>query len=250
VSGNPHDVTRVVIGLLVLSTAISAPVATAQELRRTSFATSIEHEVARLARSDSGPVRQAPGDDAWLRVRQLRPGIDISIVMAGRGQASPRTLLRADESTLTLLNADAGGLPHDAAAVLHRVSAAHPAWFLRSGIGERIELDNTLTFTADGLYAGNRKLADRSALIEVVAQPEVDAVSVFERKGNAGAGTVGGILGGLVGFGIGYSMVAGNGREGQYWPLFSGPAIGAVAGAFTVSHLTSRRMAVVVYRRQ
>jgi hypothetical protein len=243
-------VIRDVIGLLVLSTAISAPVVTAQELRRTPFATSIEREAARLALTDSGSVRQAAGDDAWLRVRQLRPGIEISVAVAGRGQASPRTLLRADESTLTLLNADAAGLPRDTAAVLRRVAAAHPAWFLRSGIGERIELDNTLTFSADGLYAGNRKLADRSALIVGVAQPEVDAVSVFERKGNPGAGTVGGIIGGLVGFGIGYSMVAGSGREGQYWPLFSGPAIGAVAGALTLSHLTSRRPAVVVYRRQ
>ena len=86
-----------------------------------------------------------------------------------------RYFLQADDTTIPVLNVESPRLPWRAARAIRDLASTSPGQFerLRSPGFELQLADADLRLSSQGLYAGNRKLADFNQLVETLARDQV-----------------------------------------------------------------------------
>ena len=160
--------------------------------RTGAIASAITREAKRLAAAQpAGPQRH------WSRVRQLRPGSEITISLnAGPGLNGHFVI--ADASTLVMLTLAHPAMPERAKSLLLQVASMRAEDFTpRRGAF----IYKELRVGADGVFIADQRVADRDEIVRVIERSEIAQVSVpLEMRGSA-RGAIGGAA---AGFGLGF----------------------------------------------
>jgi len=176
------------------------------------------------------PAAAGQSDDAgWTGVRKLAPGKAVILTIKD-APAITRQLVAADDSTLTVLNADTPALTADAANVLRRAASIHPNYLDGARNGGRFVLEKDVRVEPDGVFVADRKLADLAQVVERYERSDVREIATPMTESNPVACAVagyfgGGIIGGFPGIYIGAAV----GRDTG--PALVGMFIGWFVGA-------------------
>jgi hypothetical protein len=235
------------IGCLVTSTL---PVA-AQD-RMESAPGPIARAIAREAVRLTVDPRAGSADVEWSRVRKLAPGTEIIVTVEG-SQPGGRYVVRADESDLTVLNVADPPLPAPAKDVLRGVASNHPEYFSAAQQGETFVLEKSVHLRLDGVFVGDRKVADLGQVVENVARNDVAEIKtrqkgrgVWGHLGLLGGYFVGAMSGGVV---AGFACQAAVGRDRCDTGAFlTGMLVGGIAGGVYGSRAANRETEDVIYR--
>jgi hypothetical protein len=215
---NPHGVKPRVLSLtLALTTMTAAP----------PFA----------AGQQPGTFRNAD----WSRVIELAPGTEIVVTTRGSSRAS-RVVVAANDSDLTVIDANILALPPAARSVLRDQASTHPEYFLAAQSGSQFVFENDVRLGRDGVFVAGRKVADVAQLIETVARKDVAEIRGPVRV----RGSVhGAILGTWFGSAVGLTFGTQASSASLGWSLLTGFT---VLGAFLGYHASSHMEQGVIYR--
>jgi hypothetical protein len=217
-----------------------------------SFATASAVSVAAQA-STSLPLEAAGrADDVWSRVRATDPGTEI-VVTAGGLPSRVRILVAADDRVVTVVQVADALLPSSAQDALQRLAVEHPERLLAAQRGARFVLNQTVSLGPDGLFVGDRRVAQLGQLTENIARGEVATIT-RRHKGRGFWGRVGllggyfvGALGG--GYAAGLTCRAVNGGDRCDTGAFlKGAMVGGFAGASYGFRAARRETEEVIYR--
>jgi hypothetical protein len=121
----------------------------------------------------SASAAEKPGKPlAWEKVQDLTMGSTI-FVTTGRGKPVKAQLLFADEATLFTSTTDMATLPNEVAVALYDVRAEWPA----VARGEKDHTWGLLRISKDGVFNGDGKLYDLSAVVQVTSRQEVTKIA-------------------------------------------------------------------------
>jgi hypothetical protein len=235
------------VGCLVTSTlpvAAQAPMA----LTPGPIARSIAREAVRLA-VDS---RAGSADVEWSRVRKLASGTEIVVTLEG-SQPGERYVVRADESDLTVLKVVDPPLPAAAKDVLRGVASNHPEYFSAAQQGGTFVLEKSVRLRADGVFVGDRKVADLGQVVENIARNDVAEIKTRQKgRGVWGhLGPLGGYVAGAMsgGFVAGFACQAAVGRDRCDTGAFlTGALLGGIAGGIYGFRAANRETEHLIYR--
>ncbi len=185
---------------LVVALSVGAAVSAPQSGARWSVP-HLKEEARRL-------TVHAPAD--WSRVVRLAPGMQI-VITRRAGLPEPRRFLVADDTEINVLNDRHPKLPAAARRVL--LEMAHERIdYARLFRGELFFVHKNVRVAAEGVFAGNQKIAETSEVIERLVRQDVLAVALPpKRHGSA----LGAIIGTGAGFVIGFPLAIGIGMENQ-----------------------------------
>jgi len=143
-----------------------------------------------------------PHQADWSRVRALEAATDITLTVTGAVPVQ-RSFVRADDTTLTVLNLTDPSLPRVAVQTLRiMLTANRPQDFATSA---RTFIDREVRFGPGGLFVADRKVADFGQIVERIARSDIVVVAIPLRvRGSLlGAG-----IGAGIGVWVGYRIVA------------------------------------------
>jgi hypothetical protein len=212
------------------------------------IARAIASEAARLT------IDQQAGsaDPEWSRVRKLAAGTEIIVTVEG-SQPGGRYVVRVDDSNLTVLNVADPALPAAVKPVLRRVASSHPDYLSAAQQGGTFLLEQSVRLRPDGVFVGDRKVADRGQVIETIARDDVAEIKtrrkgrgVWGHLGPLGGYFVGALSGGVVA-GIACQAAAGRDRcdSGAF---LIGALGGGIAGGVYGFRAANRETEDVIYR--
>lgn len=247
----------VVASLLAVNLSVPQAVPAESDQGPPTAAISITRASIDRAVAVSIPQAAAPG---WERVRALAPGQEIAVTLAD-GSAVHGYFVKSG-TTLTVLNSLEGlGLDHSRDGFLGQVPgrtssavieiASTPDEVEQSAT-RRTKAHHGVSLGPDGLFVSDKKLAERSAIVREVAQPDV--IEVRREISHPHPAPIAGLalmVGGLV------LSLASRGTNSSYPPepeITSGGVIGAViivVGAVTGvvgSNRPRPRTVEVIYR--
>lgn len=166
-------------------------------------------DAGELTSSSGEAVQQSgkPAESNWSRARELEPGTEIAVTVKG-SLPGPRYFVALDESYLTVLNLADPAMPAAATRVLVDAASEHPLHFVVAQQGGTFLLDENVRLTPDGIFLGDRKVAELEQIVVQIVRDSVAEISVLERRLGkratgwgavigAGAGFVTGLLGGI-----------------------------------------------------
>jgi hypothetical protein len=198
------------------------------------------------------PTGGRRGASDWSRVRNLAPGLEITVAVHGL-PIGLRHFLRADESQLTVLNLTDPALAFGARRALADVAAHHPAELAAADPRATFESGN-VRIGPGGVAVAGQRIGDLGQFVERIPRGDV-----IEIVGPAPEGLHGGKKGALIGAGVGAGwliagLAAGSGCSGNDVPcagiavvgiaFFAG--IGALIG--TLADHSRRPEKEVIYR--
>ena len=243
---------RVVLSITLILCLMTStrPVAAQNRMESTPgpIARTIAREAARLAVDPQA----GSADVEWSRVRKLAPGTEI-IVTVGDSQPGGRYVVRADESGLAVLNVADPPLPAAAKDVLRGVVSNHPEYFSAARQGGTFELEKNVRLRLDGVFVGDRKVADLGQVVENIPRSDVAEIKtrqkgrgVWGHLGPLGGYFVGAMSGGFV---AGFACQAAVGRDRCDTGAFlTGALVGGIAGGFYGFRAAHRDTEDVIYR--
>jgi hypothetical protein len=211
------------------------------------IARGIAQEAARLTVDQ----RTGSADAEWSRVRKLAPGTEIIVTIEG-AQPVGRHVVRVDESSLTLLNVADPLLPAAAKNVLRGVASNHPEHFSAAKQGETFFLEKRVRLRQDGVFVGDRKVADLGQVVEHVARNDVAEIKTRKRGrglwghlGPLGGYFVGAMSGGYI---VGFGCQAVEGRDRCDTGAFlAGSLMGGITGGLYGFRAARRETEQVIY---
>ena len=193
-----------------------------------------------------GAPRQIRATDAaaltsdWSRVMQVAPASQIQ-VQTRSAPSAERHFVAANDSGLTLLNLGDASLPREASRALLEMAAEHPEYF---GARERQATfaRASVRIGRDGVFVGNRRVADYEHVIETLARRDVLEIRgpVIARGSVPGA-----LLGGWIGFAVGVLPGLGGASSDVAWLAVTGAA---AVGGYLGHRWSSHRTQGVIYR--
>jgi hypothetical protein len=142
-------------------------------------------------------------DPDWSRVQQLQPGTEATLTVTGTPAATVRLLVASDDAVFVLRP---GGpkLPDRVSRALVGIGGQWPAVF--SG-GVAYSQADGVRVEADGIFDGNRKVADLAQVVQRAPREDVREIRVAgKRKGNKLLAVVGAGGGFLLGASIGMGL--------------------------------------------
>jgi len=119
------------------------------------------------------PPYTAPSSD-WARVRAIAPRSPIRVTAIGLGGQDHQYFVSASERTLTLLVV--GGVPRSAKRLLIALAGSHPELFTAPDKWMEFR-DGKARANPDGLFIGNRKIADLSDVAKTIDAGDVAEVA-------------------------------------------------------------------------
>jgi hypothetical protein len=239
----PADASTDFMGVTWSSTAESAMKSTPGPIAR-----AIAREAARL----TVDPRAGSAEREWPRVRKLAPGTEIIVTVEG-SQPGGRYVVRADESDLTVLNVADPPLPAAVKAVLRGVASSHPDYFSAAQQGGTFVLEQRVRLQLDGVFLGDRKVADLGQLLENIARDDIAEIKTRQRGrgvwghlGALGGYFVGAMSGGVV---AGLACQAADGRDRcDSGAFLTGMLGGGIAGGVYGFRAANRETEDVIYR--
>jgi len=212
----------------------------------------IARAVAREAARLTADRRAGSADLDWSRLHKLAPGTEI-IMTVGGSQPEGRYVVRVDESGLTVLNVTSLPLPPAVKSVLRSVASSHPDYLSAAQQGGTFVLEQSVRLRLDGVFVGDRKIADLGQVIETIARDDVAEIKtrkkgrgVWGHLGPIGGYFVGAISGGVVA-GVVCQAAAGRDRcdSGAF---LTGMLGGGIAGGVYGFRAANRETDDVIYR--
>jgi hypothetical protein len=149
--------------------------------------------------ADTVQHRDGPAD-AWLRVRALEPGTEITLTVSG-SPPHKRSVLRANESGLTVLNVTDPAIPPAVAGVLIDTAQEHPDYFGKAQQGATFRLNRHVRLAPDGVFLDDRRVVELGQLVEQVERDNVAEISQGARATKRGVK-----WGSLIGTGAGLTI--------------------------------------------
>jgi hypothetical protein len=113
----------------------------------------------------------AQADVSWSKVRELPAGSRMRLIRPG-ANSHVAYFFFADDNGLRALNVS--GVEPFAAKVLIRIASEQPDQLMRVTPGTSVLVDKDLVLTAEGLFAGSRKLADYDKLFESASRRDIE----------------------------------------------------------------------------
>ena len=232
------------------STGAPVPVAAAGEMK--SMPGPIARSIAREAVRLTVDLQAGSADVEWSRVRKLAPGTEI-IVTVESTQPGGRHVVRVGEFDLTVLNVADLGLPAPVKDLLRGLAASHPDYFSAALRGGTVVLEKGVRLRLDGVFVGDRKVADLGQVIETIARHNVGEIKIRQKGrgvwghlGPLGGYFVGGLSGGVV---AGFACQAAAGRDRCDTGAFlAGMLGGGIAGGVYGFRAAHRETEDVIYR--
>ena len=253
------------IVLMVCCTATSAGISPAHA--STEFMAIVPGAAENAMKSTPGPIARAimleavrvtadrragSTDLEWSRVRRLAPGTEI-IVTVEASQPVRRYVVSGDESELRVLNVADPPLPEAVTAVLRAVASGHPDYLSAARRGGTVVLEQNVRLRPDGVFVGDRKVADLGQVIETIDRDDVAEIRIRQKGrgvwghlGPLGGYFVGAISGGVVA-GLACRATAGRDRcdSGAF---LAGMLGGGIAGGVYGLRAANRQTEDVIYR--
>jgi len=214
------------------------------------FANAIAHEAARLAREPEVREQQPASSDQWSAVRGIAPAAPIRITTTTG--AMTRRFVIADEHQVILLQTDDSSVPRSVVGTLVRLAATHPDTLAGVLTGSGTALDRDLRVQHDGVFEGNRKVADLGQILQSVVRDELREIRLAPHFRGSIAGAVGGgaaaFLAAMpIGVALGFKQCGGSCADEQFLmgaAIVGLPAAAAVLGARAFGHTRSE----IIYR--
>jgi hypothetical protein len=212
----------------------------------------IGRAIAREAVRLTADPAEGSADARWSRVRKLASGTEIVVAVEG-SPPGERYVVRADESVLTVLNLVDPPLPAFARDVLRGVVSSHPEYFSAAQRGGVIVLEKSLRLSLDGVFVGDRKVADLGQVVENVSRHQVAEIKTRQQGrglwghvGPLGGWFLGAMSGGLV---AGIACRAAVGRDRCDTGAFGkGALVGGIVGGVHGFRAAHRETEDVIYR--
>jgi hypothetical protein len=120
------------------------------------------------------PPPPAPVSSDWTRVRAIEPRSRIRVTAVGLGDRDHQYFVSASDRAMTLLVV--GGLPRTAKRLVLNLAGSHPELFVSPDKWAEYR-DGKVRVNPDGLFIGNRKIADLSEIAKTVDAGDVAEVS-------------------------------------------------------------------------
>jgi hypothetical protein len=134
----------------------------------------------------------------WGKLRDLKPGTKIMVTRKD-SLPSPRYMLAANDSELTVLNVSDPALPTDVKTALRGTAAQHPAWLANPQPGTTFEVGNHLVVKpSEGLFVADQKIASFDQVVERITRNDANAGAIVI-KGPMSRGRKAAIIGGVAG---------------------------------------------------
>jgi len=114
-----------------------------------------------------------PDDVVWSSVHQLAPGKQLMVTREGEPSHAAR-FIQADDTELKALNVSGPDVPPAAAKALNRIASEQPDQLSRVTPGRTLRINDDMTLSASGLFAGSRKIADYDRVIERISRADVE----------------------------------------------------------------------------
>jgi hypothetical protein len=173
-------------------------------------------------------------------VSEVAPAAEV-LVTTKASKPALRYFVTADDSRLIVLNISDPTLPATATRILRDWAAHHPEYLAAVPKTGAVRQDN-VRIGQDGLFVGDRKIADRDDVVESIARNDVREIwgPVVARGSVPGA-----VLGGWIGFAIGVVPGLGGAPSGVAWLSVIGAV---VAGGYLGSHWSSHQTEGLVFR--
>jgi hypothetical protein len=240
------------ITLITCLVGLSLPV-TAQQ--QTATAGPLARAATRAAARFSTAAQSQPGDSEWLGVRELEPGTEITVTVKG-SQPGQRYFIAGDQSYLTVLNVADSGLPPSAMQVLVDTAVDHPLYFLLAKQGKTFPLDENVRLALDGIFIGDRKVAELDQIVVQMERDNVAEISRWQRRVGRAIGwgaVIGAGAGALTGLVTG-SRVCGRRNCDNFPPIAFGLIFGIFGGGIgtgigAVTGAIKGKTRDVIYRR-
>jgi hypothetical protein len=201
-----------------------------------------------LAAPAAGQDRSA--DENWRRVSRLDAGEPI-LVTTRDVRSADRLFVSADGAGVTTLNLTDPSVPDEAARELRHVAEQHPEYLDGARAGRGFKWNNVRVLS-DGVFVGDRKVAELQQVLETPSRSEVAEVARLRRgRGFWGhAGLLGGYFVGAMGAVVvmGFACQAircENPDSAGMVALLTGGIAGGAYGAYAARRETEE----VVYRK-
>jgi hypothetical protein len=120
------------------------------------------------------PSPPLPVSSDWMQVRAIAPRTPIRVRAVGLGDQDHQYFVSASERTLTLLVV--GSLPRSAKQLLLKLAGSHPELFAAPEKWMEFA-DGKVRVNPDGVFVGNRKVADLGDVAKTLSAGEVAEVS-------------------------------------------------------------------------
>jgi hypothetical protein len=178
----------------------------------------------------------------WSRLRVLAPGVEVTVTRKGSAPIK-RYFVAADGSRLTVLNLNDAVISTSAKHGLLKWAVEHPEQFTAPA---GAFVNRNLRLSVDGVLEADRKIADRSQIVEALERPDIaEIVRPLSSHGSTGMA----VAGVAAGFGPGFLLALSaadcrSGCEVQKGALFWAPVAGGILGYYAHRH----KEGGVVYR--
>ena len=139
---------------------LRGPAPTARPLARAMSREAVRLAAEGLTPSAADTVQHRDGPaDAWLRVRALEPGTEITLTVTG-SPPGKRSVVRTDESGLTVLNVTDPAIPAAVAGMLIVTTQDHPDYFGEAQQGGTFRLNRRVRLAPDGVFLDDRRVVE------------------------------------------------------------------------------------------